>query len=255
MLLTSRLCHIAVLLAFWSSAALAQMAPGFPSSSVVLFVMTARSIAQCEVQNKQFAGETEKFLLAVESTTPGLLMGQKRSDVSNRFLTGESYEKLNETNVSCQAVIAAAKPMLSTIACYAENDTALSRNSDMHSKLSMQWLDHHQGEPCLGMCVGRPGERGLVQASCKAPSLKFETHCIEPGGPADQAGIKTGDEMVSMNGVLIRYPLDFEVALLQTKPGQQARIVTKNANKQSTHLLTLGISRYKGFERGSCERE
>ncbi|HEY2310623.1 MAG TPA: trypsin-like peptidase domain-containing protein [Gaiellaceae bacterium] len=73
-----------------------------------------------------------------------------------------------------------------------------------------------------------------------APSGAAKVSCIVPGGPADAAGLKTGDVITSLNGKAVTNYDALTSAVSSAKPGTKVEItVTRNGSTQ--HLsVTLG---------------
>jgi S1-C subfamily serine protease len=60
------------------------------------------------------------------------------------------------------------------------------------------------------------------------------------GGPADVAGIRAGDTIVTFDGVRIDNIYDYTYALRSRKPGQEVRIGVLRAGGEVTLIVTLG---------------
>jgi PDZ domain len=244
----------ALILATTSHIAIAQMAPGLPPAYFMLLGMTGKAVARCEVQDQAYTGETAKFLFAVEAASPGILMRQKAEEVEKRLLKDVRMEKGTAPEEKCAEIIATSKQLPEKIACHRENYMALENNRTIFSRLSLENINMNQGaQTCIGMFVGRPGETILGDASCSTPATKFLAALIEPGGSADAAGIMEGDEVISVDGRSIKYPLDFEVSVLFTAPGQKVKVVTRRFGKDTAYTLSTGSSIIRPGEYPFCE--
>jgi S1-C subfamily serine protease len=63
---------------------------------------------------------------------------------------------------------------------------------------------------------------------------------VAPGGPADSAGMRAGDVMVSFNGSSVRSAEDFLGALRGTEPGQVVKIDVGRGAAVQTLTVTIG---------------
>ena len=60
-----------------------------------------------------------------------------------------------------------------------------------------------------------------------------------PGGPADRAGIKVNDRILSIGGFRIRSPQDLETALARHRPGDAVEVAWSSRGRISTRLVRL----------------
>ena len=75
--------------------------------------------------------------------------------------------------------------------------------------------------PAIAQALGRPDDTGVLVAS------------VEPGGPAEKAGIKTGDVITRIANQAVERPRDLSRAVAGLKPGTQARMtVVRGGNTQ-----------------------
>jgi serine protease Do len=63
---------------------------------------------------------------------------------------------------------------------------------------------------------------------------------VTPGGPADQAGLKTGDIITDFNGRSIRTTSALRQAIAVSKPGQQVRLKAWRNGKEREFVVSLG---------------
>ncbi len=81
--------------------------------------------------------------------------------------------------------------------------------------------------PAIAQALGRPDAKGVLVAS------------VEPGGPAEKAGIKTGDVITRIGSEAVERPRDLTRAVAGLKPGTQARLtVVRGGNTQE---ITLAV--------------
>jgi putative serine protease PepD len=63
---------------------------------------------------------------------------------------------------------------------------------------------------------------------------------VNPGTPAQQAGIRTGDVITSFDGKTIRNPSELSLAVLTKKPGDKVKIELKRGGDSKTVTAELG---------------
>jgi PDZ domain len=246
------LAYFAVLATLVCHAAFAQLA-FLPPTHMLLATVTARSIADCEVQHHTGQGQTEKFLQALEAASPGLFENQAMKDIAGRLLRIAATAKIETTQAGCAELISAATAVPEKVACFRTENAALNENKNLHGLRMRAALEKNGGAvPCLGMCAGLPGEDVRGSSSCTKAAREFVVACIEPGGPAELAGIRDQDEVVSINDHRLVHSLDFEVALLAAAPGQQVKVVIRRAGVETTHTLVAGKSRIMPGESDAC---
>ena len=61
-----------------------------------------------------------------------------------------------------------------------------------------------------------------------------------PGGPADRAGIKTGDVITSVAGKTIRDPSDISTAIAGKSPGDRVTVEVQRSGRTEGIDVTLG---------------
>ena len=79
---------------------------------------------------------------------------------------------------------------------------------------------------------------------------------VEPGGPADKAGIKGGDRVTEFDGERVRSVRHFLRLVQETTPGRSVPVVLSRAGQRVTvHPLgCVGIAIARGGERHRCGR-
>jgi hypothetical protein len=83
--------------------------------------------------------------------------------------------------------------------------------------------------PILGISLsGEPDPSGVAVAK------------VLPGGPADQAGLKAGDVIVSVAGDIVRTQADLRQTLGKLKPGKTVDVVVLREGESVTIPVTLG---------------
>lgn len=66
--------------------------------------------------------------------------------------------------------------------------------------------------PALAQALGRPADEGVLVAA------------VEPGGPAERAGIRTGDVITALNGEAIKSGRELSRSVASMRPGTDARM-------------------------------
>jgi S1-C subfamily serine protease len=89
--------------------------------------------------------------------------------------------------------------------------------------------DGHIDRAYLGLASGeRPATPGALVGT------------VNPGTPADDAGIKTGDLITSFDGKTVRNPSELSLAVLKKKPGDEVKVELKRDGKTKTVTVKLG---------------
>jgi len=90
----------------------------------------------------------------------------------------------------------------------------------------------------LGIAMGdEPGEKGV------------EVEQVHPGSPADRAGVRQGDVLISLDGKNVEHPKDVRQQLMGKKNGDRLAIVVKRNGKNESLSATL-IGREEIFGQG-----
>jgi len=80
----------------------------------------------------------------------------------------------------------------------------------------------------LGIAMGdEPGDRGV------------EVEQVHPGSPADRAGVRQGDILISLDGKNVEHPKDVRQLLMSKKNGDRLAIVVKRNGKNESVSATL----------------
>jgi putative serine protease PepD len=89
--------------------------------------------------------------------------------------------------------------------------------------------DGHIDRAYLGLASGeRPATPGALVGT------------VNPGTPAADAGIKTGDLITAFDGKAVRNPSELSLAVLTKKPGDQVKVELKRGGKTTTVTVKLG---------------
>ena len=63
-----------------------------------------------------------------------------------------------------------------------------------------------------------------------------------PGGPADQAGLKTYDTILGVNGQQVTTPQELRQALASHQAGEEVQITWYNGSTNVTRQIRLGVA-------------
>ncbi len=79
---------------------------------------------------------------------------------------------------------------------------------------------------------------GLVAAEAQSGASRAVVVAdIQPGSPAEVAGLKAGDQMVRVGDLEVTNVIDIERGLLDVAPGQQAKVVVRRAGQEQALAL------------------
>lgn len=92
----------------------------------------------------------------------------------------------------------------------------------------------------LGIWEGGEVDRTMARALGMSSPRGFVVGDVEQGGPADKAGLKSGDVIVKKNGQQIRSFLDFRVSIANTPPGTEIELEIFRDGESKTLTVELG---------------
>ena len=92
----------------------------------------------------------------------------------------------------------------------------------------------------LGIWEGGEVDRTMARALGMSSPRGFVVGDVEQGGPADQAGLKSGDVIVKKDGQQIRSFLDFRVGIANTPPGTEVELEIFRDGENMTITVELG---------------
>ncbi len=78
-----------------------------------------------------------------------------------------------------------------------------------------------------------------LQESYTSPVGGVQVATVTPGGPADKAGIKAGDVLTRINGVLLTQPADLTALVRKYAPGESVNVEVRRASGPQTVPVTL----------------
>jgi serine protease Do len=92
----------------------------------------------------------------------------------------------------------------------------------------------------LGIEVGGEVDRTMARALDMENPRGFIIGNVEQGGPADDAGLKSGDVVVELNGEPVRNFYDFRIAIANSTPGTQVELGVFREGEDMTFEVELG---------------
>src|SRR6185295_8660247 len=105
-------------------------------------------------------------------------------------------------------------------------------------------IDARQNDKLL-VLERRPATLGLTMGpSAKEDSVSVEQ--VEPGGPAERAGIKQGDIVLEAEGAKVRSAYQVVGMVLNRQAGEKFNLVVQRGNDQKAVEMTLGSSLTRG---------
>ncbi|MGX8009011.1 PDZ domain-containing protein [Mesorhizobium sp. ORM8.1] len=93
--------------------------------------------------------------------------------------------------------------------------------------------------PSLAEALGMAGTKGALVAS------------VEPGSPAEKAGLRSGDVITRFNGKDIQGVHDLTLAAANEKPGSKATLTTNRGGSQQEVELTVGQRKDEEVQTGA----
>lgn len=87
---------------------------------------------------------------------------------------------------------------------------------------------------------GREVQRGFLGAALTTKDGRVLIASVEPGGPADKAGIKPGDTLVSADGKPFERVEDFTSHVRTRKPGDRLDLIVSRGGQEVRASVTLG---------------
>jgi serine protease Do len=92
----------------------------------------------------------------------------------------------------------------------------------------------------LGITLGGEVDQTMAKALGLPNASGFVVGDVEPGGPAEDAGLQGGDVIVSLNGNPVKEWLDFRVAIASLTPGSEIELEIYRDGKKQTVDVVLG---------------
>ncbi|MFU8813366.1 MAG: Do family serine endopeptidase [Balneolaceae bacterium] len=92
----------------------------------------------------------------------------------------------------------------------------------------------------LGIQMGGEVDRTMARALGMSSPRGFVVGEVVNGGPADQAGLRTGDVIVKLNGQDVRDFYDFRVAIANMLPGTEIELEVFRDGELNTYTVELG---------------
>ena len=92
----------------------------------------------------------------------------------------------------------------------------------------------------LGIEMGGEVDRTMARALDMDSPRGFIIGNVEQGGPADEAGLKSGDVVVELNGTPVRNFYDFRIAIANSSPGTEVELSVFREGEEMSFTVELG---------------
>ncbi len=92
----------------------------------------------------------------------------------------------------------------------------------------------------LGIEMGGEVDRTMARALDMESPRGFIIGNVEQGGPADEAGLKSGDVVVELNGNPVRNFYDFRIAIANSNPGTEVELGIFREGEEMSFTVELG---------------
>ena len=92
----------------------------------------------------------------------------------------------------------------------------------------------------LGIGLGGEVDRTMARALDMESPRGFIIGNVEQGGPADEAGLKSGDVVVELNGEPVRNFYDFRIAIANSSPGTEVELGIFREGEEMSFTVELG---------------
>lgn len=197
-----------------------QLIGNFPTNPAAMASSFAQQIAVCEAKLPQLNGETAKFLRRLDETSPGTLRSDALDDLAKSLMEkarqvaveGVTEEKCRTT------VLSMAKRILEEMPCLVREESKRSHFTKEFDELYRRNLEANvNGVPCIGVAARKPA----TTSACARESEQVVLGDIEAGSPAERAGLKSGDILLSVAGMAQNYWRDLEVQTLRSTIGDR----------------------------------
>lgn len=120
----------------------------------------------------------------------------------------------------------------------------VERLTELRGTIILPWQPEFKDPGIADYLVNSPdrplAERGQLGATLHSSQQQVRVIAIDPGSPAQQAGLRTDDLIVMIDGKAIHDLTDLKLSLLEKLPGEQVAIeVERPPGGNSRHTLTL----------------
>lgn len=120
-----------------------------------------------------------------------------------------------------------------------EKDFIGMNGQEMRRLFGLALERYEGGMPCIGAAAKiRDAKTGSV---CEAMPLPYVLDRVRPGSPAQLAGLRDGDTVDAIGERPIRFPMDFDVAILGTQPGSFMPVRITRGDRSFIGQVRIGI--------------
>jgi len=135
--------------------------------------------------------------------------------------------------------------------CVRAEAKEILHNKSAFTSLYSDALDKYDGAtPCIGTWAHN--EHGPGAYVCGQSPPHFTVGEVEPKSGADSAGLLEGDTLVTVGGKPIQHHLDFELAILASKPGSKIAVTVQRGQDQIQRDVSVGLMPVKPGVASQC---
>ena len=124
--------------------------------------------------------------------------------------------------------------------CVALEKDFIGMNSQEMRRLFGLALERYEGAmPCIGAAAKFRDAK--TSSACEAMPLPYVLDRVQQGSPAQLAGLRDGDAVDAIGERPIRFPMDFDVAILGTQPGSFIPVRITRGDRSFIGQVRIGV--------------
>jgi hypothetical protein len=137
-------------------------------------------------------------------------------------------------------VKSASTPYADREQCLSVERSVIAANSKSMSHLFRHALDNYDSAmPCIGASAKL--KSGLHSSACDGMPMPYELQHTQTDYPLYKAGLRDGDIIDSIDDQPIRFPMDFEVAVMSVVPTKVVNVKVVRLGKVINASAIVGI--------------